>query len=139
MERLLDMKGRRSQNWERTPQDRLGKTGLEEFKALQADCDDTGLAIRFQTLNQLVMVSHNALMPTVYVCRCVPHFSFQMDMLQALFRGSEVSGTIGGDYQSVLQQHFAGLDLQAVSQLLLQRPAMIQANLYRAFPTLKEQ
>ncbi len=110
MERLLDMKGRRSQNWERTPQDRLGKTGLEEFKALQADCDDTGLAIRFQTLNQLVMVSHNALMPTVYVCRCVPHFSFQMDMLQALFRGSEVSGTIGGDYQSVLQQHFAGLD-----------------------------
>ena len=90
MERLLDIKGRRSQNRERTPQDRLGKTGLEEFKALQADCDDTELAIRFQTLNQLVMVSHNALMPTVYVCRCVPHFSFEMDMLQALFRGSEV-------------------------------------------------
>ncbi|DBA96197.1 TPA: hypothetical protein ACH3X3_002397 [Trebouxia sp. C0006] len=59
MERLLDMKGRRSQNWERTPQDRLGKTGLEEFKALQADCDDTGLAIRFQTLNQLVMDMSN--------------------------------------------------------------------------------
>ena len=63
MERLLDIKGRRSQNWERTPQDRLGKTGLEECKALQADCDDTELAIRFQTLNQLVKVSHNELMP----------------------------------------------------------------------------
>ncbi len=64
MERLLDVKGRRSQNWERTSQDRLGKTGLEDFKALQADCDDTELAIRFQTKNQLVKVSHNELMPT---------------------------------------------------------------------------
>ena len=76
MERLLDVKGRRSQNWDRTSQDRLGKAGLEEFKALQADYDDAELAIRFQTKNQLVKVSHNELMPTLYVCQCVPHFSF---------------------------------------------------------------
>ncbi|KAA6428842.1 MAG: U-box domain-containing protein [Trebouxia sp. A1-2] len=54
MEHLLDVKGRRSQNWERSSQDRLGKAGLEEFRALQADCDDTELAIRFQSQNQIV-------------------------------------------------------------------------------------
>lgn len=64
MERLLDVKGRRSHNWERTSQDRLGKAGLEEFKALQADCDDTELAIRFQAHNQVVKVRRSELMPT---------------------------------------------------------------------------
>ncbi|DBB01104.1 TPA: hypothetical protein ACH3X1_000996 [Trebouxia sp. C0004] len=54
MERLLEVKGRRSQNWKRSSQDRLGKAGFEEFQALQADCDDTELAIRFQTQTQFV-------------------------------------------------------------------------------------
>ena len=75
MERLLDVKGRRSQNWERTSQDRLGKTGLEEIKALQADCDDAELAIHCQTQNQLVKVTHNELMPTLYAPQCVCHVS----------------------------------------------------------------
>lgn len=76
MEHLLDVKGRRSQNWERSSQDRLGKAGLEEFRALQADCDDTELAIRFQSQNQIVKVSCNELMPTTCACQCMPHFSF---------------------------------------------------------------
>ena len=47
LEKLTEAKGRRSQNWERAGSDRLGKQGLEEFKALQADSDDCELAIRF--------------------------------------------------------------------------------------------
>ena len=46
MERLLDTKGRRC--WERSGADRLGKQGLEEFAALQADSEDCELAIRFE-------------------------------------------------------------------------------------------
>ena len=47
LEKLTEAKGRRSQNWERSGSDRLGKQGLDEFKALQADSDDCELAIRF--------------------------------------------------------------------------------------------
>ena len=47
LEKLTEAKGRRSQNWERSASDRLGKQGLDEFKALQADSDDCELAIRF--------------------------------------------------------------------------------------------
>ena len=57
MQRLLDVKGRRSQNWERSAQDKVGKAGLEEFKALQADCDDTELAIRYDMHAKLMHVS----------------------------------------------------------------------------------
>ena len=84
MERLLDVKGRRSQNWERTSQDRLGKAGLEEFKALQADCDDTELAIRFQAHNQVVKVSRSELMhQSVHVSECHTSAS-EFDMMHAL-------------------------------------------------------
>lgn len=48
LEKVTEVKGRRSQNWERSGSDRLGKQGLDEFKALQADSDDCELAIRFE-------------------------------------------------------------------------------------------
>ena len=60
MERLLETKGRRSQNWERSGADRLGKQGLEEFVALQADSDDCELAIHFEKLGAKMEVRRTA-------------------------------------------------------------------------------
>ncbi|KAL3141196.1 hypothetical protein ABBQ38_003536 [Trebouxia sp. C0009 RCD-2024] len=48
LERVTEAKGRRSQNWERSSSDRVGKQNFEEFKALQADSDDHELALRFE-------------------------------------------------------------------------------------------
>ena len=58
MERVLEVKGRRSQNWERSGTDRLGRQGLDDFRALQADSDDTELAIQFEQLNIKMHVSY---------------------------------------------------------------------------------
>lgn len=61
LEKVTETKGRRSQNWERSGSDRLGKQGLDEFKALQADSDDCELTIRFE--------KHTAKMEVR--CRCI--------------------------------------------------------------------
>lgn len=60
LERQTEVKGRRSQNWERSGSDRLGRKGLDEFQALQADSDDCELAIRFDRHIAKMEVGHIA-------------------------------------------------------------------------------
>ncbi len=58
LERVTEAKGRRSQNWEWSSSDRVGKQNFEEFKALQVDSDDCELAIRFEKHQLKMEVRH---------------------------------------------------------------------------------
>ena len=90
-QRLLDVKGRRSQNWERSGQDKVGKAGLEEFRALQADCDDAELAIRYDAYAKMMHVSLPSpplpSPPLPLVCECMPQLDAPFKMLNKVHMG----------------------------------------------------
>ena len=81
LERLTEVKGRQSQNWERSGSDRLGRKGLDEIKALQADSDDCELAVRFDRHSAKMEVGYMQMQQELAVTRQQLYASFMHHVL----------------------------------------------------------